>query len=272
MLSPLVRSDFESVFDRTCIDLDRTYFTTLKDVAAKFRPRRPGNSDAALATFLEAATRALDARAEFAVSHLLRCLRAHGISHSAESRAEALAFLGDALNQQASHLAIFLHSELGFEEYGSFEKLLLRVQLALMSDRQVDSWKGQFNLRYAESAQTTARIPSASAVNIENVEVLQVANHAQANVSKTVNTAIKGEIVRALDLMSSEIGKATDTSNAIRNDLRELVSQMKTEVSKPQPNRNLLVSALRAISETTKFVGSLKGAYEVASDLLDALG
>jgi hypothetical protein len=78
--------------------------------------------------------------------------------------------------------------------------------------------------------------------------------------------------VSALQIVLEQFDKSESNSIGNRAALRELIVETKAEAEKPECNNLKLGSSLRTIAETTKFVGSLRPAYEVIKPLLSYFG
>ena len=104
------------------------------------------------------------------------------------------------------------------------------------------------------------------------VGVVQTGQGSTATVHQNIDAGVKNDISVALQLLLTLLDQPENDSLGNKAELRELVLDAKAEAEKPQPNNLKLGSSLRAIAETTKFVGSLAPAYQVVKPMLSYFG
>jgi hypothetical protein len=271
MIPPETKTLFQNVVTHEMFEMDRMLAgvqeAALENAASWGRP-----NGMVLVLLTQNATNSLKTRAQFILGQLLRCLAACHVPLDTETVTEALQLLRDAIQTQASDVGVQLFQKPVFS-FGDLDQARRQFQAKYDQEgpRLIDRLSTELKLAAAASQGSSSQ--GAPSLTFHGpVGLVQTGDGSQATVHQHVNANVKHEIASALQLFLEQFDKSENSSIGNRADLRELIVEAKAEVEKPECNTLKLGSSLRTIAETTKFVGSLRPAYEVLKPLLSHFG
>jgi hypothetical protein len=272
MIPPETNTLFQNVVTHEMFEMDRMLADVQDAALADAASRGMAQSGIAMHLVTQNATNSLKTRGQFILGQLLRCLAACHVPLDTETVTEALQLLRDTIQTQANDVGVRLFQNPVFS-FGGFEQARRHIQAQYDQEgpRLIDRLSTELKLAAAASQGSSSQ--GAPSLTFHGpVGLVQTGDGSQATVHQHINANVKNEIASALQLFLEQLNKSESSSIGNRADLRELIVEAKAEVEKPECNTLKLGSSLRTIAETTKFVGSLRPAYEVLKPLLSHFG
>jgi acyl dehydratase len=265
---------FEEIIAHEMLEMDRALAAVSAAAHSKFIAHGRGISGAAMHALVQEAANSLKSRAQFILGQLLRCLAAHRVTLAGETLDEAAALLGAAIETQAQMVrgrllqnAVFARPEL------RMARRELEEEYDREAPRLIRRLTNELQLAAAASIPLAAG-PDAPGHLVFNgpVGLVQTGDGSRATVLQHIDAGVKAQIAAALAGLTAELEKPENATLGNRRELLELAADAKAEAEKPEPNALKLGASLRAVAETTKFVGSLGPAYQVLKPFLSYFG
>jgi hypothetical protein len=101
--------------------------------------------------------------------------------------------------------------------------------------------------------------------------IVQTGNNAKAG-NIVINNDNKQELCKAIDIILNAMSNANDFHSSAKEETKELIDKVKSEVEKPKPNGIKLGSLLLGIANTVQSLASMKPAYEALKTAASAIG
>lgn len=274
MIPDDARRQFQEIVTHETFEMDRTLAAVSAETHSKMIAHGRGISGAVLQALTQDATNSLKARAQFILGQLLRCLTAHRVTLTGETLAEATTLLREAIENEAQMVRsrLFQHAVFARQEL-RMARQELQAQYDQERPRLIRRITTELQLA-AVASMPAVEGPDAPAHLIFQgpVALVQTGDGSRATVLQHIDAGAKAQIAAALAGLITQLDKPENATLGNRAELRELAAEAKAEAEKAEPNALKLGASLRAIAETTKFVGSLGPAYQVLKPLLGYLG
>lgn len=104
------------------------------------------------------------------------------------------------------------------------------------------------------------------------IGVLQTGSGSTASVQQNIGVAERDTILRSLDAVQAALSAVKDLATQDREQIEEVVVEVRNELAKPQPNPLRVRGALTGIATTIQTLGSAAGAYTLVKGALALLG
>jgi hypothetical protein len=273
MIPDDAKRNFHDIITHEMFEMDRSLEVTFEVTLAELHRKGLEKSRPAMQRLAQDAVNSLKTRCQFILGQLMRCLASHQVPLDLENVKEAKVLLKDAIEIQAGmvrgrlsnnkvlslpHVEMAKRQVLGdYNQEGPrmTRRLEIELEIAAASSRKPEITNGVSTMIFAGP-----------------VGLVQTGNGNNATVHQHIDTGVRQEISRALEMVLEKLDKDDVEPSGNLAELREMVVEAKFEVEKAEPNSLKLGSTLRTIAETTKFMGSLGPCYQVLKPILSFFG
>jgi len=219
------------------------------------------------------AVNSLKAKAQVILSQLIRCCGAYNVIWDEGTMRDAASMLKDGIEAEAQVVGSRLFSTAVFGQQALLNaKHQVMAQFGQEGPRLISRLTTELQLVAAAARARTDQSPTGSVTIHGPVGVVQTGVASQASVVQHIDAGTKAQLISGLQLYLDEITKPENQGLQNKDQIRDLISDTKSELEKPEPNSLKVGSGLRTIVETTKFVGSLGPAYQVIKPFLGLFG
>lgn len=129
-------------------------------------------------------------------------------------------------------------------------------------------------IKEIENNEREERVKHESSTTIGNINatnvIVQTGNNTKASI--VINKDNKQELCEAIDILLNAISNAKDFHSGAKEETKELILEMKSEVEKPKPNGIKLKSLLFGIATAIQSLASIKPAYEALKTAASVIG
>lgn len=133
-------------------------------------------------------------------------------------------------------------------------------QLAKSYAAEATIWTATFARKIMESERQTHTV--VFNISGDNYGVLQAGANSSATANTMFNAADQAALTRALDLVETQLRNTSSVGQIPASDVQEFVSEIRTAVTTPRPNRMKVAALLSGLGTAIQTVGAFRPAYD----------
>jgi hypothetical protein len=267
MLPPEATNLFQEIAHDEMFRAQQQLDDILRATMAEMAARRMARSGNAMAALVKNGKDSMKARGEVLLSQLVCCLVIHNaLTEDAISEATALLKNAIEMEGQIVRSRVFGNSLFADPQLKAATQQL-QIEFGQEIPRIANRLGSEIKLRVAANKNAgSAAGPSYTFYG--SVGVVQSGTGNNATVHQTVDASVKAQISSVLRTMLQQVDKPENNSIPNREELREVIHDVKAELEKPKSNILKLKSGLQTIAEAAGAIGALRSAYEALKPLL----